>query len=224
MALDYKAKETHSQNCVLPQGFMVLEVYLNPLWMLKVYSKQNSMKISFFPLFFTELKAWKLLNQCDTKKCIWYGRPIKSMCFCSVKCVVVKLVFLNGKHLSVLWEQFISLPLFIWVFCSSWCIQETLPKQMFAFLKKSVILLLLDLKTLLMIISNVIFYMCKDAKKIIVRITLEWSLSKGCEFSRDSNYKAGKFVKATITPNSQLLEKKRIMKKEKNCNKVEAGC
>lgn len=75
-----------------------------------------------------------------------------------------------------------------------------------------------------MIISNVIFYMCKDAKKIIVRITLEWSLSKGCEFSRDSNYKAGKFVKATITPNSQLLEKKRIMKKEKNCNKVEAGC
>lgn len=157
----YKLIYYRPKVCV-PQAFMVLKVYLNPLWVLKVYSKQSCIKDKgFLPhLLSYNWHNWKLLNQHDTKKCIWYGRAKKSLCFCSVKCVVVKLVLKIESICCFCLEQFISLPLFIWVFCSSCCAQEKLPKQMFAFFGKFiiVIIIILDLMTLIMIISNVFFF------------------------------------------------------------------
>ena len=132
----------------VPQGLPA------PCMSVKVYSKQNSIKLINLPF----LLNWKLLSQCDAKKCIWYGRP-----FCSVKCVVVKLVFkmesictccMNHSFLYLFSFESFVLPAEHTRICQNECFCfESFPL---------LLLILLDLMKLIMLISNVfLFDMCK---------------------------------------------------------------
>lgn len=120
--------------------------------------------IRAFPSSYPFLHNWKLLNQLDTKKCIWYGRAQMSKCFCSVMWVVVKLDFKIERICCFCLELF-SFESFVLPAVH----RKKLPKEMFHFFLEVDFIVVVIVATLIIIISSFFFFTC-------VRMIWKWTL------------------------------------------------